>query len=80
MGSPIMPGGLPERFLVLVPLALILPQGFDAVPTPIRVKPHLRQHQAHRLDARLHPDVRHDGEFADIQMRRQLLHDALARL
>jgi hypothetical protein len=68
MASPIVPWRLSERLLVLVPLALVLAQGFNSIPAPLGIKPHLRQHQTHRLNARLHPNVRHNGKFPDVKV------------
>jgi hypothetical protein len=79
MRSPIVARRLPKRFLVLVVLALILPQGFDAVPAPVLVEPTARQDLTHRLNAVLHGQFRHYGEVRKAQMRCQLFDDAFTR-
>jgi hypothetical protein len=62
MRSPIVAGRLSKRLLVLVVLALILPQGFDAVLAPVLVEPTARQDLTHRLNAVLHRQLWHYGK------------------
>ena len=67
---------LPERFFVLVVLALVLAQCLNAIGAFIRVKPDSRQHGAYRLDAVLHRQLGNDGEVGKAQIVRQLLDGA----
>ena len=76
--TPVMPRRLPKRLLVLVELALILAQRLDALAAMFHVKPCIRQHLPHRLNAVLHAQVRHDGQVVDAQVFGHLLDDRLA--
>ena len=73
-----MARGLAKRLLILVILALILPERLDALAALLGVEIATREREPRRLDAVLDAEIGDDREVIDAEVERELLHDRLA--